>query len=87
MLGEESPRSKAEVHLAALLDLLLFWYLPGRAEAEEKEDVEQVYLWDRKLLQGAAPVYRSPLLSASDGSAFAAAPVALPGSGQCLTGS
>lgn len=40
MLGEESLRSKAEERLAALLDLLPFCYPPGRAEAEEKGDVE-----------------------------------------------
>lgn len=40
MRAEESPRSKAEVRLAALLDSLPFCYPPGRAEAEEKGDAE-----------------------------------------------
>lgn len=80
MPGEEPQRWKAEVQLAVSLDWQPFCCLPGRAEAEERGVVGKVYLWYRMLLQGVVPVDRSPLLSASGGSAFAAAPAAPPGS-------
>ncbi len=63
-----------------------FCCLLGIAEAKEGGDAEKVYLWYRRLHQGVAPVYRSPLLSASGGSAFAAAPAAPLGSGQYSVG-
>lgn len=86
MPGEESQRWKAVVQLAAWLGWLPFCCFPGRAEAGEGGDTGKVCLKYRRLHQGVAPVYRSPLLSASGGSAFAAAPSAPPGSGQYSVG-
>lgn len=79
----EPQKWKAEVELTGWLGWLPFCCLPSRAEATEGGDAERVCRWYRRLHQGVAPVYISPLLSAFDGSAFAAAPAAPPGSGQC----
>lgn len=86
MPGEEPQRWKAELQLAEKLDWLPFCCLPGRAEAGEGGDAGRVCLWYRRLHRGVAPAYRSPPLSASGGSAFAAAHAAPPGSGQCSVG-
>lgn len=86
MLEEESQYLKAEVQSAASSDWLPFCCLPGRAEEVEGGDAGKVCLQYRRLRQGVAPVYRCPLLSASGGSAFAAAPAAPPGSEQYSIG-
>lgn len=83
MPEEEQLRWKAEVHSAGILGWMLFCYSPGRAEAAEAGDAGMAHLCCRRLHRDATPVYRSPLLSASGGSAFAAAPGAPPGSGRC----
>lgn len=87
MPAEEPQRWKAEVHSAGTLGWMLFCCFPGRAEAGEAGDAGRVCLCCRRLHRGVAPVYRSPLLSASGGSASAAAPGAPPGSGRCSAGS
>lgn len=86
MPGEEPQRWKAEMQLAGWLGWLPLCCLPGRAGAGEGEDAVRVCLRHRTLHRGVAPVYRSLLLSAFDGSAFAEAPGAPPGSGQCSVG-
>jgi len=82
MPGEEQQRWRAEVQLGRMP----LCCLPGRAGAGEGEDAGRVRLWNRMLHRGGAPVDRSPRLSASDGSAFAEAPGAPPGSGRCSAG-
>lgn len=86
MPGEERQRRTAEVWLAGYLGWLPFCRLPGRAEAGGGGVAGRMCLWYRRLHRGVAPVYRSPLLSAFDGSAFAEGPGAPPVSGRCSVG-
>lgn len=86
MPGEEPQRWRACVPLAGMLGCSTFCYLQGRAEAREEGDAGRVCLWCKKPHQGVEPACRFLLLSASGGSAFAAALAAPPGSVQCSAG-
>lgn len=83
MPREEPQRWEAEEQLSGQQDWGPFCSLPGRAETGEGRDAGRAHQCYRMLLQGVAPVCRSPLLSASGGSAVAAALEAPQGSEQC----
>lgn len=79
MLAEEPQMWVVDFQMLELLGLLHACPLPGRVEEMWKEDFGWVCLHYRQHHPNGAPVYKFPLLFASDESVFAVTPVVPPG--------